>query len=234
VVEQVAQLGILSQRTMGEETDPPKSQFDKLKLLNEFYTALYKQDDHNAAIKILEDIGRCVSDKYQAAIVTDSSGELMLHGYRKTRDMDLARKAEDLFLKALEFKTEHDEVILWHLGVLMQEQGDFNRAIKYINQVLEMKPKEPLPYLATALMLAVDVGHWDQAKKLVDILLNIKRDYYFRAPLLLATVRTLCHYNGHEIARQFVADVKRYQTDLRSEEKKMLVTAEMIADSRIT
>lgn len=205
--------------------------FNLSELINKFYTSLYKAGDYKLAEKVLDDISPCVSTKYQAAVVADLSGDLLREVYKSTKDPSHADKAEDIYLRGLKFNTEHNEVILWHLGLLMREKKEYESAIGYVNRVLQMKPEDPVPYLATALMLSVDVENWEQAKELVAILINKKRDYYFSFPVLFSTVKTLCYHNRPKIAQQFVRNVEKYRKDLNPMQKRMLEQSKAIASS---
>lgn len=195
----------------------------------QFNILLFKNKNHKSAMNYLRSKKPCVSNKYEAAYITDLSGEIMRYGYIKLKDHDLFIKAKDLYKKALSFKTKHDAVILRHLSMLMWEKGDYRSGMKYIDQALLKKPKDVVPYFSTALMLSVKVKHWKQAKAIVNILTKRKKDYYLSIPLLSATVQTLCHYKKSKIANNLINTVQKYRPKLNKSENIMFKKTKMVA-----
>jgi len=216
---------------IGSATAEEKCEFNRNKLVKDFYVSLYKMNSPNAAKNVINQVEPCVSNKYQAAIVTDMYGDIFRHGFKKTKKADLADKAESMYHRALTFESKHDEIIYWHLSLLMREKNDLDSAIKYINEALKIQSDDPVPYLSTALVLSVDAGHWEEAKKLVDILINRKKDYYLSVPLLLATVKTLCYYDKKDIAQIFVSNVEKHRKDMRKSQLSIFEKSKSISQN---
>ena len=196
-----------------------------------FYDLLFKQNDYKSAMGLVKERETCIDNNDEAAFVIDMNAELMRYSYMRTHDKEFSDNAESLYKKALDLNSKHDDVILWHLSMLMWEKGDYKQGIKYIDQALQKKPKDPIPYYSTALILSVEVGHWKQAKALVNVLLRNKKDYYLSIPLLSATVKTLCHYNKSEAAQQFVKNVEKSRSNMRTAEKEMFQETKKLANS---
>jgi len=219
------------QHIVASESSKKDCEFDANKVHKEFYTTLYKNRDITKANSYLKQKRPCVSNKYQAALITDMSAELLRYMYERSNKHEISIKSEKLYLKALKFNTKHNEVILYHLAVLYHSQKNYSKAAKTISRGLKLKAKNPMPMLSIALMVAVDAGNWDQAKELVDILINKDRFYYMKIPLLSSTVKTLCYYGQQDTALMFIKDVENKRPNLNSNLRKMLSNTQKIANS---
>ena len=175
------------------------------------YELVTIKNDPEAALKILHDLKKCNNGDLQKAQIADYASQVFFALYKSTRDRKYAERAEKLLSEAISYDTKQNELAFLHMALLMREMGLHERAITYVNKALDMKPKEPIPALVMALRLAVDVENWEQAKTLVDILINRDRAYYVKIPpALLASVITLCYYNRISVANVFIENAEKY------------------------
>lgn len=175
------------------------------------YEMVTIKNDPEGALKILQGLKKCNNSDLQKAQIADYASQVFFALYKSTKKRTYAQQAEKLLSEAIFYNTKHNEVAFLHMALLMREMKLYEHAITYVNKALDMKPKEPLPALVMALRLAVDVENWEQAKTLVDILINKDKAYYVKSPpALLASVITLCYYNRISVARVFIKNAEKY------------------------
>lgn len=204
-------------------------EFSPSKFMAEFNKILYEFKDANAAEKYLLERKNCDRTDYDSAVYFSLHGDLERYKYKSTKEPRYAKESEKYYKQGLSYRTDHDVVIYWHMSLLYLEEREIDRAIQILNKALDLNPKDPVPYLSSALVLSVEAWHWDQAKELIGILKNMKSDYYYSIPMLLATVKTLCYYDKQKVANQLVLVVAKEREQLTELEMDMMKKAKTIA-----
>lgn len=190
----------------------PGCDFKSQALEQASYHYLVKEQEPKAALSMLHRLDKCESnDELKKAQIADYTGETYLMLYKKTGDGKYAKQAESYYTTSLAYNVDHNKVTLLHLTLLYREMKLYEIAMQTLNRLLKMDLEDPRPALSIALMLSAEAGHWEEAKKLVDILFNKDRNYFLNVPAtLLPTVQTLCHFNRKDVADQFMAHTEKY------------------------
>lgn len=186
------------------------------------WTLLYVNEDFKAAGRLVDEAQMCATSKYHAAVLAEMRGTVGLALHRHTGDIDYANDAEKLFLEGLRLNTEHDDVLYWRLASLMRQTEQYERAVTYLNPLLQKDSKYTPEHLSLALEVAVETRNWDQAKDLVDVLYSKYRNFILNIPVLYASVKTLCHYNRKDLAGKFIAAVEKHRSGFSAYEQKLL------------
>ncbi len=189
---------------------------------------LYQKENFDGAMELIEKKMECATTDLEKAIVYEKKGAFFLALYRMQDDKGALALARQNFEKGLSLSTEHDEIIIWRLAVLMRHAKNYPQSVHYINKLLKMDTNNDEDYLSLALEVAVDMGDWSQAKELVNILYSRYRQYVLSIPSLLATVKTFCHHDKPDIAKKFIDGVKKIRTNLNETEEKLMSEAEFI------
>ena len=183
---------------------------NKIDLASKFDSERLLRINLENASSELQELERCenITDE-EKAFLKFLIGNIYLNEFKKSNLTKHAIKAMENYIGSTHYSNTYLLRSKFELAHLMLLWNKHNKATKYINEAIKIKPDDR-GVLSLALIITAKSKNWKEAKTHIKSLMKVYDLYYFDAPLLKASVEVACHFNDYQSAKNMVSNVTQY------------------------